>query len=72
MAMIVKKDTPLTTTTAVWYHTCGEAVTVVMTRSQVVGYQDENLHDIVVCPHCLKDLEFEDLQTVESLSILKK
>lgn len=52
-------------------HRCGEVIVAIVKGSAIVGYTDVSKNqNIVVCPHCLKDIEYEDLQLEQNVADL--
>lgn len=64
MAMI-KKGTQVSVTSLV--HRCG-AMLAVVNRDGAISYQDGNEHIITVCPYCLQEIEWGDLQDPDMVS----
>lgn len=50
-----------------YIHRCGEVVNLIVQGSQIAGYADVSKVRISVCPHCLRDLDFEDLQVPDNV-----
>jgi hypothetical protein len=68
--MKTKETVALPKTYTKCQHRCGEVIYMVDKGGMIVGYTDISKVTVVVCPHCLKDIEYEDLQLPENIANL--
>ncbi len=63
MARVVVREVEYKGAILVEYmHRCGEIINVAFRNNLIVGFADISRVPITICPHCLKDLEWEDVQ----------
>lgn len=71
MAIIVKEkdeaEKPWITT---YVHKCGEIVWAKTVANRLICYLDSSKHIITQCPHCMRDLEWEDIQLASNVKLL--
>ena len=64
MANVIKKKSfqEEIVTSGEYIHRCGEILRIITQGNTIIGYADISGSKVLICPHCLREIEFDDLQ----------